>query len=266
MVGSEHGFENGEGALRSRILVHGNTTHGIQLLDPALARYPTSYYAPGSGIGIAMKKAPALFGPNARIGVVGLGAGTLACYAQPGQAWRFYEIDPVVARIARDPKSFTFLPHCLPNVPVEIGDARLTLTSAPSAAHDLLAIDAFSSDAIPMHLLTREAFATYTRAMAPNGLLMIHISNKWVDLEPALAALAQADDWQVMVREYHPDATAEKHRAATSFWVAMSRSSATIAGLRANDPPAAWRQIARRAGMNAWTDDHGSILPLLKGF
>ena len=258
--------ENGEGASRARILIHGNTTHGIQLLDPSLADFPTSYYAPGSGIGIAMQAAPALFGPKARVGVVGLGAGTLACYARPGQDWRFYEIDPAVARIARNPKSFTFLPHCLPHVPVEIGDARLTLAAAPANAHDLLAIDAFSSDAIPMHLLTREAFATYQRALSADGLLMIHISNKWVDLEPALAALAQADGWQVMVREYHPDATAEKRRAATSFWVAMSRSSATIAGLRANDPPAAWRQIARRAGMNAWTDDHGSILPLLKGF
>lgn len=258
--------ENGEGALRSRILVHGNTTHGVQLLDPALAHYPTSYYAPGSGIGIAMKKAPELFGPNARIGVVGLGAGTLACYAQPGQAWRFYEIDPVVARIARDPKSFTFLPHCLPNVPVEIGDARLTLAAAPAAAHDLLAIDAFSSDAIPMHLLTREAFATYRRAISPNGLLMIHISNKWVDLEPALAALATADGWRVTVREYHPDAKAGKRRATTSFWVAMSRSGSTIDRLRAADRSATWRPIARRAGMTAWTDHHGSILPLLKVF
>ncbi|ATE64405.1 spermidine synthase [Rhizorhabdus dicambivorans] len=257
--------ENGDGASRARILIHGNTTHGIQLLAPGMADYPTSYYAPGSGIGIAMRAAPTLFGAQARIGVVGLGTGTLACYARPEQAWRFYEIDPAVARIARDKRAFTFLSHCLPRAPIEIGDARLTLAAAPPAAHDLLAIDAFSSDAIPMHLLTREAFATYRQALAPEGLLMIHISNKWVDLEPALAALATAEGWQVTLREYHPDKAAEARRAATSYWVAMSRSPATLARLRASDPRAEWRAIERRPGFTAWTDHHGTILPLLKG-
>ncbi len=258
--------ENGDGPNRARILIHGNTTHGIQLLDPALALYPTSYYAPGSGIGIAMRAAPALFGPHARIGVVGLGAGTLACYAKAGQPWRFYEIDPAVARIAHDPKAFTFLSRCLPDVPIEIGDARLTLAAAPAGAHDLLAIDAFSSDAIPMHLLTREAFATYRQAMAPGGLLMIHISNKWVDLEPVLAALARVDGWQIAIRDYHPDAGAEARRAATSYWVAMTRSPATLSQLRASDRSAEWRPVASRPGLAAWTDDYGTILPVLKGF
>ena len=254
--------ENGSGIGRARILVHGTTTHGIQLLDPALATWSTSYYAPASGIGVAMRAAPAMFGTGARIGVVGLGAGTLACYAREGQDWRFFEIDPAIARIARDPRHFTFLSRCLPHVPVEIGDARLTLAAAPSASRDLLAIDAFSSDAIPMHLLTREAIASYARVLAPGGLLLFHISNKYVDLEPVLAAEA-ADGWQVAVREYHPDAAAAARRATPSIWVAMSRSRAPLDRLRGSDASARWRPIAGRA--TAWTDDHGSILPLLKG-
>jgi spermidine synthase len=254
--------ENGSGPGRARILVHGTTTHGIQLLDPHGATYPTSYYAYGSGIGTAMRAA----GPKARIGIVGLGAGTLACYAKPTQDWRFYEIDPAIARIARDTRNFTFLSRCLPHVPIEIGDARLTLATTASASRDILAVDAFSSDAIPMHLLTREAFAGYARVIGRDGLLMVHISNHYVDLQPILAAEAALDGWHAQVLDYRPDADAAAHRAAPSVWVAMSKSPATIARLRASDPKAQWRQLATRSGTAAWTDDYGSILPLLKGF
>ena len=114
-----------------------------------------------------------------------------------------------------------------------------------------------------MHLLTLEAIASYDRALAPGGLLMFHISNKYVNLEPVLAAAAQADGWQIAVRDYRPDATALARRAAPSLWVAMSRSPATLAKLRASDRSIAWRGIAGN-GMTAWTDDYGSILPLLK--
>jgi spermidine synthase len=258
--------ENGSGIGRARILVHGTTTHGIQLRDPALATWPTSYYAQGSGIGIAMRAAPSMFGTKARIGVVGLGAGTLACYARPGQDWRFYEIDPAIAAIARNPRDFTFLSRCLPGVPIEIGDARLTLATAPASSRDLLAIDAFSSDAIPMHLLTREAIENYGRVLTTDGLLMFHISNKYVDLEPVLAAAAAADGWQIVVRDYRPDEAAAERRATPSVWVAMSRSAATLERLRSSDPAASWRPVRDRAGFNAWSDDYGSILPLLKGF
>lgn len=256
--------QNGRGLGRARVLIHGTTTHGIQLLTPGFSRYPTSYYAHRSGIGIAMRALPALFGPQARVGVVGLGAGTLACYARPGEAWRFYEIDPAIARIARDRSAFTFLSRCMPRAAVEIGDARLTLAKEAAASHDLLAIDAFSSDAVPMHLLTREAVANYARVLAPDGLLMVHISNKYIDLEPVLAMAAADGGWRIAVRDYHPDAQAAAYRAAPSLWVAMTRSPATLDRLRASDPGARWRPIARRAGMTAWTDDYGSILPLIK--
>src|SRR4249919_2648524 len=147
-----------------RILVHGTTIHGIQNLgSPERERMATSYYAPSSGIGLAMMAAPALFGDSARIGIVGLGAGSLACYALPKQTWTFYEIDPAVAAIATDPARFTFLSRCQPKARIVIGDARLTLEKDPPASADVLVVDAFSSDSVPMHLLTREAFDDYAR-------------------------------------------------------------------------------------------------------
>ena len=141
-------------------LVDGTTIHGIQRHgSPDLERYPTSYYARQSGVGLALATA----GEHARIDVVGLGAGTLACYSRPGQSWRFYEIDPAVVRIARNPKQFTFLSRCQPNAQIAIGDARLTLERSPPASADILVVDAFSSDLVPMHLLNS------ARRSAPTG-------------------------------------------------------------------------------------------------
>ncbi|MBA3897307.1 MAG: fused MFS/spermidine synthase [Sphingomonadaceae bacterium] len=246
----------------TRFLVHGTTVHGLQSLRPGHERDPLSYYAPKSGVGYAMRDTPALFGPRARIGVVGLGAGTLACYAEPGQDWRFYEIDPAIAAIARDPARFTFLSRCLPGVPVEIGDARIVLAGEPPSGLDLLVVDAFSSDAVPMHLLTREAFAVYARRLAPNGLLMVHISNRFLKLEPVVAA-AQANGWHAMVREYHINAAEARRSYSTSMWVALSRDPATVARLARDSGAGEWRPARMRLGFAGWTDDHASIMPLL---
>ena len=134
----------------TRILVHGTTIHGIQRHGSAdLERSPTGYYVRNSGVGLALGAAPALFGSSARIDVVGLGAGTLACYSRPGQHWRFYEIDPAVVRIAENPSQFTFLSRCQPDANVIVGDARLTLEHAAPSAADILIVDAFSSDWCP---------------------------------------------------------------------------------------------------------------------
>lgn len=244
----------------ARLLIHGTTTHGIQRREPGREREATSYYAPLSGVGLAMAQA----GPRARIGVVGLGAGTLACYRRPGQDWRFYEIDPAVAAIARDPARFTFLSRCAPDVPVVIGDARLSLSTAPAGGLDLLVIDAFSSDAVPMHLLTREAFAVYARDLTPAGLLMVHISNRFFDLEPVLAAAARADGLHAALRDYTPDAAAFKAGAARSTWVALSRDPASLERL-AKSAPGGWRPLAPRPGFTAWSDEYATVLPLLKG-
>ncbi len=249
----------------TRILVHGTTTHGVQRTTPGHERDATSYYAPLSGVGQAMAAVPALYGPHARIGVVGLGAGTLACYARPGQRWRFYEIDPAVVRIARDPRLFTFLSRCAPDVPIEIGDARLALSRGSEPVADLLVIDAFSSDAVPLHLLTREALAVYATKLSPRGLLMIHISNRFFDLEPVLAAAARDAGMEAALRAYEPDADARKAGAATSLWVALSRDRMTIAHLIAPDADG-WRPLRAERGFTGWTDDYASVLAVLKRF
>ena len=247
-----------------RILFHGTTLHGIQDLTPGRERNPTSYYAPNSGVGQTLRRAPQLFGPQARIDVVGLGAGTLACYVQPGQRWRFYEIDPAMVAIARDPADFSFLSRCQPKADIVIGDARMTLGDQTAQGADIVVIDAFSSDSIPMHLLTREAFAIYGRRLAPDGVLMIHISNRYLDLRPVIAAQARVGGWQARIRNYTPT-KAEKARLGTaSVWVALSRDPAKLDQLIAIGAAGEWQMLEERKGFAPWTDDHASILPVLK--
>jgi spermidine synthase len=247
----------------AQMLTHGTTVHGIQLLTPGAERTPTSYYGPTSGVGLAMKAAPRLFGPDARIGVIGLGAGTLACYAAPGQDWRFYEIDPAIAAIARDASRFTFLSRCLPSAPIHIGDARLTLASERDGPLDLLVVDAFSSDAVPAHLLTLEAMEIYRRRLAPDGLLMVHISNRFMDLRPVIAAAAASGGWTAALRQDQPGTAERAAFQSPSTWVALAQDRATIGRLTAASA-APWQRLERRPGFTAWTDDYGSILPILK--
>lgn len=245
-----------------RTLAHGTTLHGIQMMgSPARERMPTSYYTPRSGVGEAMRAAPALYGPAARIGVVGLGTGTLACYAQPGQAWRFYEIDPAVVRLAR--RDFRFLSRCLPGVPVELGDARMRLAQAAPASLDLLALDAFSSDAVPMHLMTREAFDTYGRVLQPRGLLLVHISNRFLDLRPVVAAAGGKGRWFAAQLTYVTGEQDRAIQAATSDWIALTRDPSTFAKLISSGGD--WRPLTGRQGFSAWTDDYATILPVLRG-
>jgi hypothetical protein len=248
----------------THMLVHGTTIHGIQRHgSPDLERYPTSYYAYRSGVGLALAAAPEMFGEHARIDVVGLGAGTLACYSRPGESWRFYEIDPAVARIARNPNQFTFLSRCQPNAEIAIGDARLTLERSPPASADVLIVDAFSSDSVPMHLLTREAFRAYGRHLAPGGLLLVHISNRFLDLGPVVAA-QESDGWTARVRAFVPNVIEKRQWQTASTWIALSPSPATIARLEQASGPDKWSVLAPRRGFAPWTDDHASILPVIK--
>ena len=251
------------GGHNSRMLVHGTTLHGVQNLgSPERERMETTYYAPLSGVGLAMQAAPSLFGPNARIAVVGLGAGTLACYAQQGQNWTFYEIDPAVVRIARDPHRFTFLSGCKPDARIEVGDARLLIEHEPRAAADLLVVDAFSSDSVPMHLLTSEAFADYRRLLVPNGLLLVHISNRYLDLKPVVAGAAATGGWSASLREYRPDKAGGDRNETGSNWIALSPSQATLGKLLTGSH-AEWYALHPRPGFAPWTDDHASVLPLI---
>ncbi len=250
------------GTDRVRQLSHGTTVHGTQLIGSvARERTPTAYYVPGSGVGRAMLAVPEFYGPRARVGLVGLGAGTLACYAQPGQNWRIYEIDPAMVRIARDTGQFSFLSRCLPDPLMVIGDARLNLATQNENSLDLLALDAFSSDSVPMHLITREAFASYDRVLAPNGLLLVHISNRFLDLEPVVAAAARAGGWYSAKLVYRPRPNAPEGETV-SVWVALSRDKAMMGRLRARGGD--WLALNDRAGFTPWTDDYSTILPLLK--
>jgi hypothetical protein len=242
-----------------RTLAHGTTLHGEQSLDPKLSRYPLTYYGPGSGAGIAFSHARELFGPAPAIGVVGLGTGTLACFAQPGETWRFYEIDPAVLELSRN-ATFTFVRDCTPNAQVVIGDARIELAKARPGTIDLLAIDAFSSDAIPLHLLTNEAFGVYLQALSPRGLLLVHISNRYIDLEPALSATVRARQLHAALRDDEPP---EGTELTGSSWVAISRDPAQLKALERLAPALPWTPLKRPAP-DVWSDDYASILPFIQ--
>lgn len=254
---------------RVRWLNHGTTMHGMQLLDDPTR--PISYYPDTSGVGIAMLNAPRLYGPEASIGVVGLGTGTLACYRRPGQYWQFFEIDPLVIEIARERKIFSFLEKCAPDVPVTLGDARLTLAAVPEGKFDILALDAFSSDSIPLHLLTKEAFATYRKALKPDGILLVHISNRYIDLNPVVAAEAKANGWSAALRHDSPTEQLINRGNRASQWIALSRDPAKLAELTGKVDKVKsryynseqWLQLDAPGKTSPWTDDYASVLPHL---
>lgn len=244
-----------------RNLAHGTTLHGQQSTDPALRRLPLTYYGMGSGAGIAMSGAPRLFGPAARIGVVGLGTGSLACYRRPGQAWTFFEIDPAVLDYSRK-GTFTYVNDCAPDAGVVLGDARLELAKVAPGSFDLIAVDAFSSDAIPIHLLTREALGVYERALSPKGILLIHISNRFVELEPVLAAIARQRGLVARLRDDVPEGKDAELFTASS-WVAIGRDPAQMKALEASAPGLEWLELQPPAP-RVWSDDHASILPFVR--
>lgn len=249
---------------RMRTLVHGGTVHGTQLLDPAERDTPTMYYGPGSGVGSVLSMTDELFGGDASVGVVGLGAGTLACYRSPGEEWTFFEIDPLMVRIARDASKFSFLADCAPEARIVEGDARLELDKVPGDAYDVLAVDAFSSDAIPMHLMTAEAFDLYDRVLREDGLLLVHITNRFIDLEPVLAALVAERDWSAALRDHEPSAAEmESWGSAHSRWVVLSRTPGELR-TRLAEIPGDWTPLSPRNGTQLWTDDHSSVLPVLR--
>ncbi|MBL8672118.1 MAG: fused MFS/spermidine synthase, partial [Alphaproteobacteria bacterium] len=170
---------------RFRVLHHGTTVHGAQRIRDDEGRpieaerpEPLTYYHRGSPMARVLAAARESAGGPLRVAVIGLGTGSLACYARPGDVWRFFEIDPAIVRVARDPARFSFLSSCAPDVPIVLGDARLTLAALPDASFDVIVVDAFSSDAIPVHLMTREAMAIYRAKAVPGGLVALHVSNR----------------------------------------------------------------------------------------
>ncbi|HST36669.1 MAG TPA: fused MFS/spermidine synthase [Allosphingosinicella sp.] len=246
-----------------RSLMHGTTLHGRQNLTPGTEFVPTTYYARRSGVGLTLTNADALFGAHPRIGVVGLGSGTLSCYARPNQRWTFFEIDPAMVQVARN--RFSFLPHCAPQARITLGDARLSLARQPRGSLDVLAVDAFSSDAVPMHLLTREALAVYGNAVQPSGIVLFHISNRYLDLRPVVADIAASGGWSVAQLEYIPTQDESALNATISVWIALSRDPMTLDRLVALSGPDGqnWLTLDRTPGFSGWSDDHASILPII---
>lgn len=239
-----------------RTLAHGTTLHGQQSTDPALRCLPMSYYGPGSGAGIGFANASRLFPLQPKLGVVGLGTGSLMGYARPDQAWTVFEIDQTVLGLSQR-RHFTYLSHCAPQAKVVLGDARIALGRTRAGAFDLLAIDAFSSDSIPLHLFTHEAFGVYLDALSPRGILLVHISNRYIELEPALMAEVAARGLHAAVREDAPPAGGPW---VASTWVAVSRDPDQLKAMAALAPAMPWRKPGPAAG-RVWTDDHASILP-----
>jgi hypothetical protein len=242
-------------------IVHGQTVHGRQHLAPGRALDCTGYHHPTGPVGDVMKSFEA---PDHRVAVVGLGAGVLGCYAKAGQAWTFYEISPLVVRVAKDPRFFSFLSGAFPDpsrVKIELGDGRLRLLEAGPAAFDLIIMEAFSSDAIPIHLLTREAVSAYLERLAPGGVILWNTSNKYVALERPLGAIARDLGLAVLVRDDFdvPAALADDGKLATQF-VVYAREARVLEPIATRTP--AWRPPV--AAERAWTDDYSNILSALK--
>jgi hypothetical protein len=243
------------------LLHHGTTIHGAQSLNPARRREPLTYFHPSGPAGQVFEVFSNKPAQN-RVGVIGLGAGSLACYAEPKQEWTFYEIDPAVVRIARDPRYFTFLTDCPAKVDVVLGDGRLSLAQASDHHFDLIVLDVFSSDAIPVHFLTREAVHLYLTKLSQGGILLFHISNKYLNLKPVLGDLAAKAGLTCLVRENRISSPAEENaRIMGSIWVVMGRQTKDLGGLSEDRR---WKPLLARPGAKVWSDDFSNIFSVFK--
>jgi MFS family permease len=235
----------------SRMLVHGAVDHGMEFTKPGRRQEHIAYYSPGSGISLAIRY---LRHSPMRIGVIGLGAGSLASFAEPGDVVRFYEINPLVETIARS--EFFYLGECRGKAEVVLGDGRLTLEREPAQHYDLLVADAFSGDAVPVHLLTKQALAVYFRHLKPAGILALNITNTHLELAPVVEKLAAALGKYAVVVANEPDDERKIHHAR---WALVSSKPITSpAILVAADKP------ATRSDLRVWTDDYNNLFQILK--
>lgn len=245
------------------LLTHGTTLHGAQRVrdkdgTPVVDLTPATYYHPKSPMARSVELVRAGLeaeGKTGRYGVIGLGSGSLTCFAKPDESWRIFEIDPVIVGIATSGENFTFVPSCLPSPDIVIGDARLTLAKEPDQTFDLIIVDAFSSDAVPVHLMTAEALRLYKNKLTPTGVVLLHISNRYLDLDSVLGATAP------LVPELKgfivsDDESFDTYEGSTSTVAVFSKSDQAL------EP---FKTIAEMAeldakGLKAWTDDYSDIL------
>jgi hypothetical protein len=248
---------------RFRLLSHGTTLHGGQRIrdtngNPLFGRPdPIMYYYDGSALAQVLDAARKSEGASISYAVIGLGAGTLACRAEPNDTVHYYEIDPAIIRIAHDPELFTFLSECRPEVSIILGDARLTLADAPDASYDAIIVDAFSSDAIPIHLLTREAMAIYLQKLKPHGVVAIHVSNRHLELASVVAGIAAANGAVTRVND-GGDATENDAEYMFIGTVAVVARSDEDFGPIANSQ--FWETREPDPNQWVWTDDYSNIV------
>jgi hypothetical protein len=244
------------------LFFHGTTAHGAEEIRDAKGRVltgtpePLAYYYRGGALGNAVQAARAAH-PVHRVAAVGLGIGAMSCYRKPGEDWTFYELDPLVVRIAQDRKLFRSLSVCAPGVPVVIGDARLTLKAAPRGT-DILILDAFTSDSVPVHLLTREAFALYKSRLSPHGVIVFHISNRNLELADVVTASAAANGLVSAV--HYAQTKSTQSRKFSPEVVVVARSSADLAALKLGHD---WTPAKPQPSFRTWTDDYSNILGVL---
>ncbi len=236
-----------------RVLMHGTTNHGSQFKNPEMALQPTTYYAEPTPIGQVFKSH---LTPG-DVGVVGLGTGSVACYAQPGQSYVYYEIDPLVVKYAKDPAHFTYLSECTPDAEIILGDGRLNLAAQPAGKYNLLLIDAFSSDSIPVHLMTVEAVELYLSRLSEDGLLVMHISNRHLDLSRIVARIAEKVGVSAYYQFYVEDDIAKGElSAASSQVVVLARSENALTKIKSD---ARW-SLLESDGKRAWRDDYSNVI------
>jgi spermidine synthase len=246
--------------LHYRFMFHGTTLHGMQSVLPERRHESLSYFHASGPIGQVFAEVPQAKSAT-QVGVVGLGVGSLASYVGPAQRWTFYEIDPAVEHVARDSSLFTYLEDCGARCAVVIGDARLSLARARPQQFGVIILDAFSSDAIPIHLLTREAMALYLSRLAPGGIIALHISNMHLSLSPVLARVAQDQGLTVLWQKEPPSAGSLTMGKFPSQWMVLARDPRDLGALVTD---ARWRAPDVPPATPLWTDDFSNILAVLQ--
>jgi hypothetical protein len=243
------------------VLMHGTTIHGAQKYlnddgSPIKGRpEPITYYHRDGGIGQAITAIRERKAAPLRVAVIGVGAGTLTCASEPGETWKFFEIDQTMVDTARDPKYFSYIKNCEPDVKPVIGDARLTFAKEPDGVYDLIIVDAYSSDAIPIHLATEEAMKIYKSKLAPQGAVVMHISNRHLELESVVVGIADANDLKSWV--YDEDSGRDDDYIFSTDVVVSARDEADVGTLASSDK---WAETEPTDGQRNWTDDYSNIL------
>jgi hypothetical protein len=243
------------------VLMHGTTIHGAERFlnddgTPVTGRpEPITYYHKDGGIGQAIAAVRERKGAPLRVAVIGLGSGTLTCASEPGETWKFFEIDQSMVDTARDPKYFTYIQNCEPDLKPVIGDARLTFAKEPDGIYDLIIVDAYSSDAIPIHLATEEAMAIYKEKLSPQGAVVMHVSNRHLELSSVVVGIADANDLKSWI--FSEDSGRDNEYIFATSVVVCAREEADVGTLASSDQ---WAETEADEKQRVWTDDYSNVL------